>query len=138
MLFEIDNPRQAALNDRLVQEHLGWLTTVFPRGRPAPSLVWFLWQEEDLLVYSQDTARVSNIESHPAVGFNLNSNDQGGDVLVINGVARADPSLPRADELPEYVSKYADRIGRLGMTPQTFADRYHIPIRITPETYRAG
>lgn len=137
MLFDPSNEKHARIISRLGGERLGWLTTVFPDGRPASSLIWFLWREGELLVYSQDTPRVTNIESHPAVCFNLNSNDEGGDVLVINGDAVVDRSQPRCDDIPEYLAKYASAMRSLGLTPQKFADRYHVPIRITPRSFRA-
>ena len=31
---------------------------------------------------------------------------------------------------PEYLEKYRDQIARIGMTPETFAQRYSVPVRI--------
>lgn len=137
MFFDLADSSQRRLHERLESEALSWLTTVYPSGRPASSLVWHLWDGERILVYSQEADKVRNIERHPAVCFNLNSNDRGGDVLVIDGVATVDRSLPRCDEIDAYVTKYAGRIDRLGMNPTSFADTYHVPISVEPRSYRA-
>ena len=36
-----------------------WLTTVRPDGRPEPSPVWFLWDGETFLIYSQNSSKVA-------------------------------------------------------------------------------
>ena len=38
---------------RLRDEYLVWLTTVRADGLPQPSPVWFLWDGETVLIYSQ-------------------------------------------------------------------------------------
>ena len=137
MLFDPSNPKHAPIIDRLEIESHGWLTTVFPDGRPAASLIWFLWHDGELVVYSEETPKVTNIAGHPKVSFNLNSDDDGGSVLAINGTAVVDRTFPRTDQLTEYGEKYDLLIAGLGMTPVSFADAYRVPIRITPERFRA-
>ena len=34
------------------------------------------------------------------------------------------------DQAGEYRAKYDDHIARIGMTPETFAERYNVPVRI--------
>ena len=137
MIFDAADPRGARALARLNDESLAWLTTAFPDGRLAPSLVWFLWIDEELLVYSRDNAKVRNVEANPNVGFNLNSDDLGGSVLTITGLARVDRAHPASDQIAEYTTKYAARIARNGWTPQGFATDYSVPIRITPTSFRA-
>ncbi len=122
---------------RLESEPLAWLTTAYPDGRLASSLIWFLWRNGELVIYSRDNAKVRNIQANPNVAFNLNSDDRGGSVLTIEGTARIDRSYPASDQIPAYTTKYDARIGRLGTTPQGFAADYSVPIRITPNSYRA-
>jgi PPOX class probable F420-dependent enzyme len=110
-----------------------WLTTVSPSGTPTPSVVWFLWDgDREVLVYSRQTSRIANIARNPRVSLNFAGDGVGGDVVVVTGEARVDRSAPRADEVPAYVAKYADRIGGVAnMSPSSFATRYHTAIRIT-------
>ena len=38
--------------ERLETEVIGWLTTTNPDGQPQSSPIWFLWTNEDVLIYS--------------------------------------------------------------------------------------
>ena len=58
---------------RLQQEGIIWLTTVRGDGTPQPSPVWFLWDGETFLIYSQPGApKVRNIARSPKVALHLN------------------------------------------------------------------
>ena len=75
---------QARLDDELVV----WLTTVNAAGQPQTSPVWFLVQDESIVVYSlAQTPRTRNIAANPKVSLNLNSTPSGGDVVIIEGRA---------------------------------------------------
>ena len=137
VLFDTSDANHASLVDRLTRDEIGWVATVFPSGKPVSSPVWFLWWNNEILVYSEETAKVSNIEHQAQVAFNLNSDVQGYDILAINGTAVIDRSFAKADELPENVAKYASSIEGIGHTPASFAAAYHVPIRITPASFRS-
>lgn len=116
---------------RLRDEIAVWLTTVTPVGSPLPRPVWFLWDgAESVLVYSQPGARVRNIEANPRVTLNFDRDGERDDIVVFSGSAEIDAGTPPADQAPEYLSKYDERIARLGMTPATFAERYSVPVRV--------
>jgi PPOX class probable F420-dependent enzyme len=137
MIFDKSTPRGWAAVQRLDSEPLAWLTTTNPDGRLSSSLIWFLWRDGELVVYSRDNVKVRNIEANPNVAFNLNSDDHGGSVLTIEGTARVDRTYPASDQVTAYTEKYEARIERLGTTPEGFAADYSVPIRITPTSYRA-
>ena len=44
--------------------------------------------------------------------------------------ATIDNDTPPADQDGEYRAKYHEHIARIGMTPETFAQRYNVPVRI--------
>ena len=106
---------------RLGVEVVAWLVTVTERGAPQPSPVWFLWDGESFLVYSQPgTPKLRNI---------------AGDVVVVSGRAeQADD--PPADHVPAYIEKYLGLIEGNNWTPASFAADYSVPIRITPTRVR--
>jgi len=137
MLFDTSTPLGSGAVRRLETEPLAWLTTAHPDGRLSSSLIWFLWRDGELVVYSRDNAKIRNIEANPNVAFNLNSDDHGGSVLTIQGTARVDRAYPASDQIPAYTKKYDVHIERLGTTPAGFAADYSVPIRITPISYRA-
>jgi len=117
---------------RLREDVLAWLTTVDRRGTPQPIPVWFLWDGgTSILVYSRpNTAKLRSIEGSPRVSLHLDGNGHGGDIVVCVGEARV-PDDPPADEIPDYVEKYALLIERNRWTPESFAADYSVPLRIT-------
>jgi PPOX class probable F420-dependent enzyme len=128
MVFD-DKP---ATLERLDSEPIIWLTTVRNNGQPQTSPVWFLRQENELLIYSlPNTARVANIRSNPRVALNLDGNGLGGAIVTIEGTARVAEEQPAASELPDYVEKYHRFMERNGWTPEVFASRYSTPILVT-------
>jgi PPOX class probable F420-dependent enzyme len=114
-------------DDRIV-----WLTTVTPAGVPLPSPVWFLWDGgETVLLFSlAETARTRNIEANPHVSLNFAGDGSGGDIVVLSGRATIDLDAPPAHRVQTYVEKYSWGFDRLGVTPEQFAARYSVPIRI--------
>jgi PPOX class probable F420-dependent enzyme len=116
---------------RLREERIAWLTTVSPRGMPQPVPVWFLWDgDASVLLYSQpDTPKLRNIAENPRVSLHLDGNGRGGDIVVCVGKARITDD-PSADQVEEYVEKYAEPIERNRWTPASFAADYSVPLRI--------
>ena len=122
---------------RLRDETIGWLTTVGPDGTPQPSPIWFLWDGETILIYSQpNTPKVRNIERNGRVALNLDGDGRGGDIVILTGEARVDRDAPGAADHTEYLEKYRQGIERIGMTPEQFAGSYSVPIRMTPTKLR--
>lgn len=114
---------------------VAWLTTVRPNGQPQSSPVWFVIDDDDFLIYSlPDTARTSNLIANPLVSLNLDSN-AGSDVVVAEGTARVVDG-PRSVDHAQYQDKYRDEIPSIGHTSESFADRYSVPIRVTPTRWR--
>lgn len=127
-------PFGARVLDRLKREPLAWLTTTGADGTPHPKPVWFLWDDETILVFSRPgTAKLRHIVRSPRVSFNFDGDGRGGDIIVITGTAAIESACPPADHLPAYVDKYHAGFLRIGMTAETFATAYSVAIRITPE-----
>jgi PPOX class probable F420-dependent enzyme len=125
--------------DRLGSELIGWLTTVNPDGQPQSSPIWFLWTDGELLIYSRTRApRNGNIEERPLVAFNLNTDAAGEDVLTVEGEAWIVPGEPPANENEAYVAKYQGLLDEYEWTPEYFAARYSVAIRIRPTRWRFG
>lgn len=121
---------------RLESARVIWLTTVDPDGMPQTSPVWFVWAGDEFVVYSLDSPRARNVSQHPEVSLNLDGNGMGGDIVVIEGRARLDRSAPSAAENEDYLSKYGPVMDERGWSPEWFAGRYSIPIRIAATKYR--
>jgi PPOX class probable F420-dependent enzyme len=115
----------------LREEIVVWLTTNSGRSGPLPMPVWFVWDgAETIQMFSQDGARVRNVEADPRVSLNFGGDGRGGDIVVLSGRATVDRDAPSADRVAAYVEKYAEHITRIGLTPEQFGLKYSNPIRI--------
>jgi PPOX class probable F420-dependent enzyme len=122
---------------RLAEDRVVWLTTVSPDGAPQPSPVWFFWDGETALVYSQpNTPKLRNIAANPRVSLNLNCDEHGGNVIILAAEAALDDATPAATAMPGYLEKYRRGIEQIGMTADGFAQSYSVPIRIRPTNLR--
>ena len=137
--MEIDTSTDfgARATRHLEDDRIIWLATVGSDGTPQPSPVWFLWDGDTVLVYSQPSApKLRNIGKRPRVSLHFNCTASGGDVVVLTGDAAVDTGVPPVDANPAYRDKYADGIRDIGMTPEAFAQAYSVPIRIKPTALR--
>jgi PPOX class probable F420-dependent enzyme len=115
----------------LRDETVVWLTTVTPSGAPLPRPVGFLWDGgTNVFVYSQPGARIRNIQRNPNVTLNFDGDGHGGDIVVLSGTAEADEPRPSAAENTAWIAKYAIEWERWGMTAESFAQRFSVPVRI--------
>lgn len=128
-----DSDRQR-VQARLRSNLMAWLTTVRPDGQPVSVPVWFVARDDGtILVYSRPSkAKVRNIAANPKVSLGLDVTDIGRNVVRVEGVARHDPSLPRADQDPAYLAKYVERMAALFDTPESFAEQFSAALVITP------
>lgn len=122
---------------RLAGEQVVWLVTVDANGMPQPVPVWFLWDGQSVLIYSQpNQAKIRNIERTGHASLHFNSDPHGGDVVVLTGAATIEPTTLPADANADYIEKYADGIASINMTPESFASAYSVPLRVTPSKLR--
>jgi len=138
-MFKLDTSTDfgAQVARRLAEDEVVWLTTVRENGQPEPSPVWFLWDGEEFLIYSQpNTIKLANIAARPRVSLSFNTTATGGDVVVFAGEARIASDDPVAAEVPAYLEKYRAGITSIGMTPEGFAGSYSVAIRVTPAKVR--
>ena len=126
------------LTTRLDDDLVGWLTTVTESGQPQSSVVWFIRDGDDLLVYSKpDATKLANITVNPKIAFNLRGDELGDTMATFEGTAEVveSPTPPHRD--PAYLDKYSGEISRLGWVPDQFADDYSALIRITIDRIRS-
>jgi len=66
---------------------MGWLATVAKSGQPVPRLIWFYFDGAQLTVhYSMPrAAKVGHIKAHSQVSLNLDSDGNGGGIIVVGG-----------------------------------------------------
>ncbi len=122
---------------RLKNEQEIWLTTTDAHGTPQPRPVWFHWDGETFLIYSESHAhKLKHIAKHPTVALHFNSGNADADVVVFIGTAALAPDAPPAYQHKQYFQKYRAGIQDLKMTPEAFSARWSVPLRITPKKLR--
>jgi PPOX class probable F420-dependent enzyme len=127
----------ARIARHLREDVVVWLTTVSRSGGPLPSPVWFLWDgAESVLVYSMPSARVRNLTTNAHVSLNFDGDRRGGDIVVLSGKAVEEPEAPPAYANSDYLAKYHALIERIGHTPESFAEKYCVPLRVRIERVR--
>ncbi|MCU0490425.1 MAG: TIGR03667 family PPOX class F420-dependent oxidoreductase [Chloroflexaceae bacterium] len=132
-MFDSANPKHAHVLERLQRDQIIWLGTVRPNGRPHLVPVWFLWQGDSMLIFSQpDNQKIRNLRHSPHVTLALETGDDGDDVAIIEGTAELLPPGMVDVTLKAYVEKYAEGIQHIGMTPESMAATYSQGIRVTP------
>ncbi|MBV6452437.1 MAG: hypothetical protein MHPDNHAH_03194 [Anaerolineales bacterium] len=120
-------------------EYFIWLTTADANGAPQPRPVWFIWEEDSFLIYSQAQAhKVKQIRENPLVALHFNSEDKLGEnrIIVFSGTAKIDKKSQPAHKNRVYMKKYKGGIAGLGATPEQFSGEYSVAIRITPTKLR--
>lgn len=129
-----DSEYAARVRRRLQGEEVIWLTTVDRTGTPRSVPVWFHWDGEEVVIYSEPgQLKVRNIERNPRVNLHFNGDAQGGNIVVLTGNARIAPDAPLVSNNPAYLEKYASGIERIGLTPAKFDATYSAVILVTPE-----
>src|SRR5215471_1070757 len=69
---------------RLDDESTAWLTTIGVDGTPHPRPIWFYWDGETILIYSQpNTFKLRHIETNPKASFNFDGDGHGGNIVVL-------------------------------------------------------
>jgi PPOX class probable F420-dependent enzyme len=103
--------------DRLTSDHYGWLTTVAKSGQPVPRLVWFHFDGTSLFIYTMPgAAKVAHITRNPRVSLNLDSDGQGGGIVVVGGDAVIDGEDADCRQDAPYWAKYGPAADQFGLT----------------------
>jgi PPOX class probable F420-dependent enzyme len=117
---------------RLQEELVIWLTTIDSKGTPQPAPVWYWWDDknQNILIYSMANAkREANLHANPRVSLNFDGDKRGGDIIVLAGKVEFSDDPPASQHQP-YVEKYNGFIKRSFGTPENFAERYPVALRI--------
>jgi len=119
------------VSSRLTSDHYAWLTTVAKSGQPVPRLIWFYFDGTDIFVYSMPTAaKVAHLKAHPEVSLNLDSDGNGGGIIVVGGVATVDATdVDCRDDAP-YWAKYDELAAKFGLTEAmaTYSTRLKVTV----------
>lgn len=120
------------VNIRLIEEEVIWFTTVSPNGTPTPNPLWFFWDGEVIIVYSQpESFRVRNIKLNSKVAIHLDGADVlGNNVIIMNGDASLHPGCTKIH--PGFLEKYIHLESSLNMKVDEMIAAYSVEIRVKP------
>jgi PPOX class probable F420-dependent enzyme len=137
-VLNMENEFHARVNQQLKEADVIWLTTVSPSGAPQPNPVWFLWDGDDIIIYSKpDSYRIRNLKHNKIVSLHLEGADvMGNNVVVIHGKASMDPDYK--DPHPDYVVKYEKYLPELNITMDQLIAAYSVEIRVKPSRVRGS
>jgi PPOX class probable F420-dependent enzyme len=120
---------------RLQDEDFVWLTTVAPDGTPQPNPVWFYWDGNAFLIYSQPFAhKIRNIAHNPRVSLHFQAGAEGENFIVLTGNALTDRNPPPHDS--RYIQKYVEHMSKISLTPESLAASYSGLIKVSPDRLR--
>ncbi len=135
-MFAIDDSTEfgARALSRLQNDIIIWLIVVDETNTPRPTPVWFIWDGEQIVIYSQpNQLKIRSIEANPRVSLHFNSDEQGGNIVVLTGNARVAPEMPEPKEIPAYVEKYTQVIAAMGADPDQLSATFSTAIVVTPD-----
>jgi PPOX class probable F420-dependent enzyme len=122
---------------RIREDFFLWLTTIDAKGFPQPRPVWFTWDGEAFLVYSQPGARkLQHIKNNPNVALHFDGGLKGLDVQVILATAEVINDPIPANQIGAYLRKYGDEIRKMGATEEEYFREFSVAIRIQPKRLR--
>jgi PPOX class probable F420-dependent enzyme len=119
------------VSGRLASDEYGWLTTVAKSGQPVPRLIWFYFDGADIFVYSMPkAAKVAHIKAHPEVSLNLDSDGNGGGIIVVGGTATVDATDVDCRADAPYWAKYGELAAKFGLTEAmaTYSTRLKVTV----------
>jgi len=138
-MLDLNSKFGRVVKKHLKNEYFVWLTTVDSKGMPQPRPVWFIWEDDSFLIFSQPNAyKIKHLKNNPKVSLHFNTVDEAGekDVIVFVGEAMFDKEFPPAYKVRSYLKKYKAGIIGLNMTPEGFSEEYSIAIKIKPTEVR--
>ena len=132
-LLDPTKERDAHIEQRLRTDHVIWLVTVRPDGRPHAVTVWFLWDGDTILIFSRpNNQKTRNLQSNPNIVLALDDTHEGDDPITIEGTATLLASGEVDTTHAAYIEKYAEGIKGIGLTIEQMAAQYSQAIRIRP------
>jgi PPOX class probable F420-dependent enzyme len=131
------SPFGARVRQRLRDEQVIWLTTVADDGTPQPNPVWFLWQDDAIVIYNKRGARrLDYLRARPRVALHLNCDARGADVIILTGRAEFVDDAAPPHAVPAYLDKYGRGMTRVSGSPEAFSQMYPTAVRVRPTRVR--
>ena len=119
------------LSNLLIQPTIARFSTVRPDGYPHTVPVWFMLEDEDLLVFSlQDTRKVKNALTHPKGCLSVGGDPAGSPGYLIDGdlIVEADPDHVMAAR----ITRHYEHPEKAEEDLQAWRDEIFVTLRLKP------
>jgi PPOX class probable F420-dependent enzyme len=131
------SPFGARVHNRLRDEQVIWFTAVADDGTPQPNPVWFVWQDDAVLVYNKRGARrLDYLRERPRVALHFNGDQRGADIIVLTGVADVLDDAQPPHVVPAYLEKYRRSMIGVSGSLEAFSEAYPTAVRVRPTLVR--
>ncbi len=121
----------------LQEDTIVWLTTIGADNTPQPSPVWFFWDGDTALVYSQPHApKVRNISRGSSASLSFNTPADGEAYVVLTGDAWIDEAAPAMVAHVGYLEKYREGLKELPTPLDELSRDYSTAVRVRPTRLR--
>ena len=76
-MFDLNTKLGRFAKRNIKREYFIWLTTVDSTGTPQPRPVWYIWEKDSFLIFSQAKAhKLKHIQNNSNVSLHFNSEDE--------------------------------------------------------------
>ena len=134
--FSASAARRSGAEAALRDDPVVWLSSVQADGRPHLVPVWFHWDGEWIVAFSNPRARkVENLREEPRVMLAIGTPGPDFEVELIEATAEL-PDTPAAEVMPAgFGAKYRELLRRANLTVQRYAEVYSQPIVLRPTRF---
>lgn len=135
-MLDLQQTKDAHIDQRLRTEPIIWLGSVKSNGRPHLVPVWFLWDGQSFLIFSQpNNQKIRNIQHEPHVTLALDDTKGGEDVVLIEGTATLEETAPDQATIARYAEKYRPQMQEMGWNIDTMHKDYSQTLRVRPTKF---
>ena len=135
-MLDLQQTKDAHIDQRLRKELIIWLSSVKANGRPHLVPVWFLWDGQTILIFSQPSnQKMRNLKHNPHVMLALEALNGGEDIVMIEGDATIEQSAPDQQTLADYNAKYGEEMQAMNTDLEKMRKDYSEVIRIRPTKF---
>ena len=132
-MLDMTDKRHAHVDARLRSDLMMWLSSVRPDGRAHLVPLWFLWQDDQIYIFSKPDQKVRNLSQNRSAMVSLDDTKGGEDPIMLAG----EVELMKHADLPPgvqaaYAEKYLERLKEYDWSMEWYTGEYSEVIRFTP------
>ena len=134
---ELDHTPDANRRDvRLREDHIGWLATIRPDGRPHLVPIWFYWTGKELIANAEPgSQKIKNMQANPFLSLSLDDTHGGKEPIVLEGRASIGSIADDDAAMSLFYEKYRETMTQMKWPEEEARKTHSVLIRITIDRY---